>query len=89
MAKFYAIHYTEGRRLPNLTPEQAAGLKQAIGDTMGKMAGVTFNGAMFNPDTGIAIADIDAPDLQTAEEFCKAINSPPYDTIVEVQPLEL
>lgn len=56
---------------------------------MEKMPSVTFNGAMFNPDTGIAFADFDAPDLQTVEEFCKIINSPPYDKIVEVQPLEL
>ncbi len=89
MAKFYAFHFTEGCRMPALSPEQAAGLKQAIGEAMGKMPGVIFNGVMWNPDTAIAVADIDAPDLQTAQAFCKTINSPPFDTIVPVEPLAL
>ncbi len=89
MPKFYAIHYTEKVRIPKLTPEQAEGLKKAIGEAATKMPAVKFNGVMWNPDTGIGVCDIDAPDLKAVEEFNKAIGASPNDIVVQVEPLVL
>ena len=89
MPKFYAIHYTEKVRIPKLTPEQAAGLKKAIGEAATKMPAVKFNGVMWNPNAGIGVADCDAPDLKAAEEFMKAIGAPPCDIVVQVEPMVL
>lgn len=89
MAKIYVIHCTEGNRIPPLTPEQAAGLKKAIGETSAKMPKVKFAGVMANPDTGIGVGEFDAPDAKAVEEFLKAIGITGYDVVVPVQPLEL
>jgi hypothetical protein len=87
MPKFYAIHYT--KKIPKLTPEQAAGLKKAIAEAAKKMPQVKFNGAMWNPKSGIGVADCDAPDMKAAEEFMKAIGAPPCDIVVQVEPMVL
>ena len=89
MGKFYVIHYSEKGRIPKLTAEQAAGLKKAIEDASAKMPAVKSNGVMWDPNTGIGIGDIDAPDLKAVQEFLKAINAPPNDIVVPVEPLEL
>jgi hypothetical protein len=89
MAKFYSIHYTEKVRIPKLTAEQKAGLKKAIGEAATKMPKVKFNGVMWDPKTGIAVAECDAPDLKAVQEFNKAINAPPADVVIQVEPLVL
>ena len=89
MAKFYCVHYSEKNRIPKMTAEQAAGLKKAIGDASAKMPAVKFNGVMWDPNTGIGIGDIDAPDAKAAEEFLKAIGAPPNDMLLPVEPLVL
>ena len=89
MPKFYLVHYTEKVRIPKMTEEQKAGMKKAIGETSAKMPAVKFNGVMWNPDTGIGIADIDAPDAKAVEEFLKAMGAPPNDAVVQVEPLVL
>ena len=87
MPKFYAIHYT--KKIPKMTEAQKAGLKKALGEAAKKMPAVKFNGAMWDPKTGIGVADCDAPNLKAAEEFMKAIGAPPCDVVVQVEPMVL
>jgi hypothetical protein len=85
MPKFYAIHYT--KRITKLAPEQAEGLKKAIGEASAKMPAVKFNGVMWDPNTGVG--DCDAPDVKAVEEWMKAIGAPPCDIVVQVEPMVL
>jgi hypothetical protein len=89
MPKFYCVHYTEKARIPKMTAEQKAGLKKAIGEASAKMPAVKFNSVMWDPNTGIGFADIDAPNAQAAQDFLKAINAPPNDMLLPVEPLVL
>jgi len=88
MAKFYVIHYTEQGRLPKLTPEQVPAMKQAMQDTLSKHPELTYNGTMFDPNTGIGVCDWDGPTAQAVEDVMKALGVP-YDAVVPVVPLTL
>jgi hypothetical protein len=87
MAKVYVVHCT--KRIPKMTEEQKEGLKKAIGEASAKMPAVKLAGVMWDPNTGIGVAEYDAPDAKAVEEFNKAIGAPPNDAVVQVEPLVL
>jgi hypothetical protein len=87
MAKVYVIHCT--KRIPKMTEEQKEGLKKAIGEASAKMPAVKLAGVMWDPGTGVGVAEYDAPDAKAVEEFNKAIGAPPNDAVVQVEPLVL
>lgn len=86
--KVYAIHCTEKGRLPKLSPEQAAALKEGMGKALAATPGITYNGTMFDPGTGIGVCDWEAPDAATVEKMLKELGVP-FDAVVPVQKLEL
>ncbi len=86
--KVYAVHCTEKGRLPKLTAEQAKGLKEGMGKALAANPGVTYNGTMFDPSTGIGVCDWEAPDAATVEKILKELGVP-FDAVVPVQKLEL
>ncbi len=88
MPKYYFFHYTKGQRFPKLTPEQGEAVKGAVADFMSKNPGVAYNGTMWDPASGIAISDWDAPSDKILRDFAKLLKIP-YDDVVPVEPLSL
>lgn len=86
--RIYALHYTEKGRLPKLTAEQAAALKEGMAKALAASPGVAYNGTMFDPASGIGVCDWEAPDAGTVEKILKDLGVP-FDAVVPVQKLEL
>lgn len=86
--KVYAIHCTEKGRLPKLSPEQAAGLKEGMAKALAANPGVKYNGTMFDPNTGIGVCHWEAPDAEAVEKILNNLGVP-FDAVVAVQKLEL
>lgn len=86
--KYYVFHYTESGRIPKLTPEAGESVKKVLPDILLKTQGLSFNGTMYDPETGIGICDWDSPNKEAVERAMDALQIP-YDAVIPVQPLIL
>lgn len=86
--RIYALHVTEKGRLPKLSPEQAAALKEGMAKALADNPGVKYNGTMFDPVTGIGVCDWEAPGVGTVEKILANLGVP-FDAVVPVEKLEL
>ncbi|CCK79965.1 MULTISPECIES: nickel-binding protein [Desulfobacula] len=87
MAKVAVFHYTEKARIPELTPEQAAGFKASMEKNLAENPDVKLEGIFVNSD-GIGFGIIDAPDAEAARKVVEGSGAA-YDLITEVQELKL
>jgi len=87
MAKVLVLHYTEKARIPKLTPEQAAGFKQAVEKALADNPSVKFEGIFVNPD-GIGYGICEAPSASDVKKVVEQSGAA-YDIITEVEPLKL
>lgn len=88
MAKVLTIHFTEKARIPtNLTPEQAAGFKQAIEKALAANPTVKFEGIFVNAD-GIGYGMCEAPSADDVKKVVEQSGAT-ADIITVVAPLKL
>lgn len=88
MPKFYAIHYTDDGKLPELNPLQRITLKRGIEKALARNPDVKYNGTMFDPNTGIGVCDWDAPAASDVKSILENVGAP-YDVVIPVEPLKL
>lgn len=87
MARIIVYHYSQAARVPALTPEQRAAIRQKYDSVIRQYPGVVFHG-VFVDEKGQGICEWDAPSVDVVNEIITAVDGhPPLDGAVAVQKL--